>query len=165
MGLLKTSFSKIIYHALRLVIVAVFFWSGITKAQHPIQFSEVVDAYGLLPEQLVLITAIALICLEIIAAVGLFFEKRGALTSISVMMILFLMILGYGIYLGLDVDCGCFGPNDPEAVAFHDLRGAFQRDLLLILAIGYLYLWRFVNCLRPYHWLNFDQHRVIHKEI
>ena len=45
----------------------------------------------------------------------------------------------------LDIDCGCFGPNDPEAVAFHDLRGAFYRDLLLMLLIAYLYLWRFAN--------------------
>ncbi len=163
--MLNTSLTKYLYHILRMILVGVFLWSGITKALHPLQFSEIVAAYGLLPDALALPAAICLIVLEIIAAIGLLFEKRGALAWISLMMILFLAVLSYGIYLGLDIDCGCFGPNDPEAVAFHDLRGAFQRDLLLILAIGYLYLWRFINHLTPYSWLKFNQRQAISKEI
>ena len=164
-NMLKTFFAKGLYHVLRIILIGVFLWSGITKALHPLQFAEIVAAYGLLPEALALLAAISLIALEIIAAIGLLFEKRGALAWISLMMILFLAVLSYGIYLGLDIDCGCFGPNDPEAVAFHDLRGAFQRDLLLILAIGYLYLWRFINHLTPYPWLNSNQSQAIPKEI
>ena len=41
---------------------------------------------------------------------------------------LFMAILGYGISMGLDVDCGCFGPEDPESKAFHGLRAALYRD-------------------------------------
>lgn len=160
----KINFAKRLYHALRLILVGVFLWSGVTKALHPIQFSEIVAAYGLLPEPIIPPIAIGLIGLEIIAAIGLLFEKRGALAWISLMMILFLAVLSYGIYLGLDIDCGCFGPNDPEAEAFHDLRGAILRDLLLIFAIVYLYLWRFINGLIPHPWLRFNQHQTIPKE-
>jgi len=153
------------YHFLRLLLVVIFFWSGISKGLHPNDFSAIVGAYGLLPDILVFPAAISLIGIEIIAAVGLLFEKRGALFLITLMMILFLTILAYGIHLGLDIDCGCFGPNDPEAEAFHDLRGALRRDLLLMLAIGYLYLWRLINrpALNP--WLRFSRGRALSKEV
>ncbi|MBN2791330.1 MAG: hypothetical protein JXQ81_02365 [Desulfuromonadales bacterium] len=153
------------YHFLRLLLVAVFLWSGISKGFHPNDFSAIVGAYGLLPDILVFPVAISLIVSEIIAAVGLLLEKRGALSLITLMMLLFLAVLAYGIHLGLDIDCGCFGPNDPEAEAFHDLRGALHRDLLLMLAIGYLYLWRFINrpILNP--WVQFHRRRALPKEV
>ena len=137
--------ARLLYHVLRLLLVSVFFWSGLTKALHPQLFAETVGAYGLLPDAFVFPAALLLIVLELLAATGLLFEKRGSLTLITLMMLLFLTVLGYGIHLGLDVDCGCFGPDDPEAEAFHDLRGALIRDLWLMLAIGYLYLWRFIS--------------------
>ena len=156
--------AQILYHGLRLMLVTIFLWSGIAKFLHPNQFAATVEAYGLLPDVLIVPIAVSLIFAEIIAAVGLLFEKRGALTLITLMMILFLAVLSYGIYLGLDVDCGCFGPDDPEAEAFHDLRGALLRDLLLMLAIGYLYLWRINNRLTTHLWLKFDQRQTLSKE-
>jgi uncharacterized membrane protein YphA (DoxX/SURF4 family) len=153
------------YHLLRLLLVVVFLWSGISKGLHPNDFASIVGAYGLLPDMLVFPAAIGLIGIEVVAAVGLFREKRGALSLITLMMVLFLAVLGYGIHLGLDIDCGCFGSNDPEAEAFHDLRGALRRDLLLMLAIGYLYLWRFINrpALNP--WLRASRGRAFPKEV
>ena len=141
------------YHVLRIFIVMVFLWSGVSKAFHPVQFAETIQAYGLLPDILPLPIALILILAEIIAAVGLLFEKWGSLTAITVMLLLFLAVLSYGIYLGLDIDCGCFGPNDPESKAFHDLRGTLFRDLWLMLAISYLYLCRFINGLTPRPWI------------
>ncbi len=142
-----------LYHALRLLMVIVFLWSGISKGLAPQQFAEVVAAYGLLPATMIVPVAISLIILEIAAAIGLLLEIRGSLTATTIMMVLFLAVLGYGIYLGLDIDCGCFGPNDPEHIAFHDLRGAFIRDIFLLLACGYLYCWRYFNRLAPHSWL------------
>ena len=134
-----------LYHGLRLLVAGIFLWSGISKALAPGEFAAMIDAYGLLPEVLVTPCAFVLILLELAAGSGLLMEKRGALALISLMMVLFLLVLAYGIALGLDIDCGCFGPGDPEAEAFHDLRGAFLRDLWLLLGIGYLYIWRFIN--------------------
>ena len=142
---LRRPLFRTIYHSLRLLLVGVFLWSGISKALAPGQFADVVGAYGLLPGALVTPAALLLILLELVAAGGLLLEKRGALTLISLMMVLFVLVLGYGIALGLDIDCGCFGPGDPEAEAFHDLPGALQRDLWLMLACSYLYCWRFFN--------------------
>jgi hypothetical protein len=137
--------ARALYHGLRLLLAGVFLWSGISKALAPGEFAAIIEAYGLLPEALATPTALLLILLELVAAGGLLFEKRGALALISLLMLLFLLVLGYAIALGLDIDCGCFGPGDPEAAAFHGLREAFQRDLWLLLVIGYLYCWRFIN--------------------
>jgi len=144
--------SRLLYLVLRFLVAGVFLWSGASKALHPELFEETVGAYGLLPPVLVFPFALAFICAEIVAGIGLFLDKRGALALIALMMVVFLAVLGYGISLGLDVDCGCFGPNDPEAQVFHDLRGAFIRDLFILLAIVYLYIWRLSNGLSPRPW-------------
>lgn len=146
---LETKSAEIFYLFGRLTIAAVFLWSGLSKAYKPDFFAETIAAYGLLPDSLIYPAAIFLIVAELAVGIGLLIEQKGALTGVTLLMMLFMAVLGYGIYLGLDVDCGCFGPNDPEARAFHDLRGAFFRDLLLMLVISYLYLWRFINRPKP----------------
>jgi hypothetical protein len=44
--------------------------------------------------------------------------------------------------LGLDIDCGCFGPEDPESRAYGGLRTALYRDLAMAAGVAYLYWWR-----------------------
>jgi hypothetical protein len=51
-------------------------------------------------------------------------------------------VLSYGIWMGLDVDCGCFGPEDLEAKAFHGLKGSLLRDLVMLAGIAFIYGWR-----------------------
>lgn len=142
---LQSRSAAVLYFLGRLLLAAIFIWSGLSKLTSPVLFADTIGAYGLIPEFLNFPAAVFLIVAELVIGVGLFFEKRGALTATSLLMLLFIAVLGYGIALGLDVDCGCFGPDDPEAAAFHGLRSALGRDLLLMLVIAYLYLWRFGN--------------------
>jgi len=65
------------------------------------------------------------------------------------LLVLFIAILGYGIWMGLDVDCGCFGPDDPEAEAFHGLRLPLYRDMLMLAGIAYIYGWRRYRAIKP----------------
>lgn len=122
----------------RLIIALPFFYAGITKIFDPKSFAVVIGGYGLLPEFLVLPAAIALPALEIIAAAGLLLNIRICLYAVAVLLLFFIGVLGYGIQLGLDVDCGCFGPDDPEQ-AYHGLRGALFRDIGLLVPILYLF--------------------------
>ncbi len=141
----KSRPARLFYVCGSLLLVVVFLWSGVSKAFSPVLFSETIGAYGLIPESLNLAAAIFLIIAEIVVAVGLLFGRLWALNGTTVLMLLFIGVLGYGIYLGLDIDCGCFGPEDPEAAAFHNLRSAFYRDLLLMVIVAYQYFWRFIN--------------------
>jgi len=60
----------------------------------------------------------------------------------------FIGVLSYGIAIGLDIDCGCFGPGDPEGEAFHSLRSALMRDCFMLAGAAFLYGWRFLHPVR-----------------
>jgi hypothetical protein len=58
-------------------------------------------------------------------------------------------VVSYGIWMGLDIDCGCFGPGDLEGEAYKGLRPALYRNLILSVGIFYLYGWRFIRAVKP----------------
>jgi hypothetical protein len=86
---------------------------------------------------------------EVLAALGLLADIRGSLAVISGLTAVFVAILAYGIRMGLDVDCGCFGPGDIESRAYHGLQAALYRDLVMATGIAFLYGWRRVRSVRP----------------
>jgi hypothetical protein len=103
---------------------------------------------------LVLPVALLLPVVEVGAGSCLIFNVRGSLATITLLMTLFMAVLGYGIWLGLDVDCGCFGPEDPESKAFHGLRTALYRDIGILAVVACLYFWRYRRTERPVQLLN-----------
>ena len=138
-----------LYTLLKLTIGIVFLYSGITKIAAPLAFSTIIDAYGIIPEATTLPAAMVLASLEIMAGSGLLMEIRGSLTLVSCLLALFMIILYYGIYMGLDIDCGCFGPNDPGSKAFHGLRPALNRDIMMAMGIVYMYIYRNIRGPQP----------------
>jgi len=118
-----------VYALLRWVLGVVFIYSGATKLASPQTFAVLIEAYGLVPEGLLMPMAVMLPAMELIAGVGLLADIRGSLAVITALLVIFIGILGYGIRMGLYVVCGCFGPEDPEAEAFHGLRTALYRDV------------------------------------
>lgn len=131
-----------LYRLLRWFLGCIFVYSGITKLFAPITFAVLIDAYGLVPEPLLMPVALIIPLLEVLAGVGLIIDLRGSLAVITGLLLLFVAILGFGIRMGLDVDCGCFGPEDPEAKAFHGLRTALYRDIAMLVMVAFLYWWR-----------------------
>ena len=134
--------SKWTYKTVRWAYAAFFLYAGVNKLIDPQSFAVVIEAFGLVPETWIIPMAIGLPIVEIIAALGLLFDLRGSLSSITGLLVLFLAIVGYGVWMGLDIDCGCFGPEDPEGEAYAGLRPTLYRNILLILGISYLYWWR-----------------------
>ena len=137
------------YRGVRYCLAAVFLWSGFSKLLDPVSFGVLIDAYGLIPKTWVMPVAILLSSLEVIAGAALVLDIHGSLAIIAGMVILFIAILSYGIHMGLDIDCGCFGPQDPEAKAFHGLRTALYRDFVMMAGVLYLYFWRYYRSIRP----------------
>ncbi|MEW6220701.1 MAG: MauE/DoxX family redox-associated membrane protein [Thermodesulfobacteriota bacterium] len=120
---------------LRWGLAAVFGYAGVRKLMDPEAFAAVIDAFGLVPGGFVKPLAVGLPFGEVAAAAGLVFERRGALAATAGLLVLFIAILVYALWLGLDVDCGCFGPSDPEYRAFHSLWPALYRDLVMLAAV------------------------------
>jgi rhodanese-related sulfurtransferase/uncharacterized membrane protein YphA (DoxX/SURF4 family) len=127
---------------MRSLLSLVFLYAGATKLADPKAFAALIDAYGIVPAPLLMPAAVGLPLLEMAAGIGLMVDVRGALAVISGLVVVFIAILVYGIRMGLDVDCGCFSPEDIEFRAYHGLREALYRDLVMVLGIAYLYGWR-----------------------
>jgi len=144
-----------LYRLIRMAIAAIFLWSGLTKIVDTGGFAVIIGAYGLIPETWVMPVAVVLPVLELLAGIGLLLDVAGSLALVTGLLVWFMAILGYGIILGLDVDCGCFGPEEPEAKVFHGLRSAFYRDFLILAGIVYLYVWRYVRTVKPVRWTIF----------
>lgn len=131
-----------IYRGLRWGLALVFLYAGAIKLADPYSFAILIEAYGLIPDALLMPTAIVLPALEVVAAIGLLFDLRGSLMVIAVLLAIFILVLGYGLWMGLDVDCGCFGPEDPEGKAYASIRPALYRDFVLVGGVLLLYGWR-----------------------
>ena len=108
-------------------------------------FAQVIGAYGLLPDFLVLPTAIVLPVVELVTAYLLLMDKPSGLWMTTALMVLFIAVLTYGIWLGLDIDCGCFGPEDIEGRAFSNLRTALVRDLLFCIPLIYCLAQKYIQ--------------------
>ena len=141
-----------LYRLIRIVIAILFYWSGVAKLFDPRSFALVIEAYGFIPESMIMPMAICLPVLELITAIGLLADIKGSLTIITGLLGLFMVILAYGIWLGLDIDCGCFGLEDPEGEAYHGLRPAMYRNFIILGGIIYLYIWRFTRSKKPVRW-------------
>jgi len=140
-GPARVLFSPWIYRILRWVLAAVFIYAGVVKLMDPSGFAGIIARYGLLPEALVPWAALGLPALEVLAGVGLALEVKGSLSLLTVLLLLFAGVLWWGVLAGLDIDCGCFSTSE---LAEHDaLRGSLYRDLIMLAATAYLYLWRF----------------------
>lgn len=112
-------------------------------------FALTISEYGLIPEGLVLPAALFLVIAELTAALALLPDLRGGLTGISLLLLLFIAVLLYGIHLGLDVDCGCFGSEELGNGGTQGLYQAVYRDLLMLGGCVFLYWYRFFIAMRP----------------
>jgi len=124
--------------AARFVLVVIFLLAAVPKLFAPADFAQVISMYGIVPTALTQEAALILIVAELAIAFGLLLDRFWAVVAASAMLLLFIAVLGYGIHLGLDIDCGCFGPEDPEHDAVNGLRSAIIRDVLLLIPAAYL---------------------------
>ena len=145
----KLIFSDWVYRIVRVLYVALFLYAGINKLMNPRAFATVIDAFGLVPDPIIMPIALALPILEIVAAVGLLFDLRGILGLVTGLLVFFMAVVSYGIWMGLDIDCGCFGPGDLEGDAYRGLRQALYRNFILAAGLAYLYAWRFSRAVKP----------------
>lgn len=123
-----------LHHTLRLLLALVFLVSGCVKLVDMTKFSESVGDFGLVPDWFVLTTAWLVVLSELAIGASLAFNLRGSLLGVLILLVIFLSVLSYGIVLGLDIQCGCFGPG------FHvNLQTQLFIDLGLVILVGAVY--------------------------
>lgn len=132
----------------RFLIGGLFFYAGILKLLDVKTFAKTISLYNLVPEQFLPIVAISLPIIEIVAGMGLIFNLKFCLSLITGLLIMFIVVLWYGILNNLEIDCGCFSQNE---LASHDsLRQALYRDLVMLAGCTYIYIHRIIkHGLRP----------------
>jgi uncharacterized membrane protein YphA (DoxX/SURF4 family) len=112
--------------AVRIALGAVFIFSSVGKIAQPSAFAEIVTNYRLLPPSLVWATAVFFPWIEAVCATALIFGRleKGAALMISIMMVVFIAILVYNGYRGLDIACGCFSlsAQAPSNIILNSLR-------------------------------------------
>lgn len=135
--------SPLLYRLLRLALGGVFLFSGLSKLADLAYFAGVINAFGILPGPLTYPAGVAIVSAEIILGSGLVLDQRGSLGGILILLLGFMAVAGYALYMGYDIDCGCFGASDPEATAFSGLRTVLVRDAVMVGVIAFLYVWRY----------------------
>jgi uncharacterized membrane protein YphA (DoxX/SURF4 family) len=105
--------TTVIYHLSRLVLALVFIYAGFIKADDPVAFAGQVANYQILPYAWNYLVAATLPYLELLCGLLLLLNQRvrPAVLVLFVLNIIFMLLLGYTIARGLDIDCGCFNPN------------------------------------------------------
>lgn len=136
----KMFFSPSIHRAVRIALGLVFVWAGAVKLVDPRAFARVLSGYQMIPESLLAPIAIGLPLVEFLVGTGLVFNVRGSLSVVFGLLLMFLVVLGFAMYNNLDVDCGCFSPE--EIHVRNSLRTAFFRDVGLMGGAVYLFFWR-----------------------
>ena len=121
----------------RYLFGVIFIAAAVPKLLDVDEFRGIIGAYGLLPDILLLPSAILIPILEILLGFGVIVNRPREKIGSLLLLLLFISVLSYALYMGLDIDCGCFGPEDPEHFAFQGLRVALGRDLIMCFILLY----------------------------
>jgi putative oxidoreductase len=122
--------------AVRIMLGAVFAYSGILKIADPVAFAGSVAAYQILPYFGSYLTAAVLPFLELTCGLMLVlgYRVRASALIITVLNLVFMVALCSAIARGLDIDCGCFKQGGEKTTPWT----ALGRDVVLLAMTVYV---------------------------
>lgn len=124
---------------LRVALGVVFLYSGVEKLLHPQDFLATIYDFKLTGPGVGVVTAMIMPWLELLLSfallTGLF--TGGALLATSGLCLLFLGIQASAIVRGLNINCGCFGPDEHHLVG----KLTLLRTFTIFLAAAGCWLW------------------------
>jgi uncharacterized membrane protein YphA (DoxX/SURF4 family) len=96
---------------LALVVAALFVYAGAAKIADPAKFAQDIQNFKIVPWSIAIRAAFYLPWLEILCGVALLFPplRRGALTILTGLMVVFILATISAQARGINLDCGCFG--------------------------------------------------------
>ncbi len=98
------------HHVVRSLLGLVFLVAGTFKLMDLAAFASNLGDFGIVLDSLVPVAAWFICLAEILIGIGLLASVRWSLFAAVTLLILFVVVLSYGVALGLDIDCGCLGP-------------------------------------------------------
>ncbi len=103
-------FLRIVNTVCRIFLGAVFVYASWGKILDPAAFADIIANYQIVSSSVGHFTALFLPYLELVTGVCLIINRwpRGSALLVACMMVVFMAALGYNIYRGIDVNCGCF---------------------------------------------------------
>lgn len=110
--------NKYFLFIVRFFIGFIFIFAGTEKIADPASFAEAIANYKIAPTFLINIFAISIPWIEVVTGILFIFGKfvkENAVIYIFLMTIFTLMVFA-AVMRGLDINCGCFGTADAQAV-------------------------------------------------
>lgn len=125
---------NILQALLRLAVGGLFIYAGALKATDPARFADDVEAYRIVSYRASAALAIYLPWLEMICGAGLIVDplRRGATIILMSLTAIFILAAGSAWMRGLDISCGCFGPQSPHMHA----AVLIARNVLILAALA-----------------------------
>jgi uncharacterized membrane protein YphA (DoxX/SURF4 family) len=132
----KTRIVALLYTISRLLLGVVFLYACWDKILNPAGFAEIIRNYQILPSPLVVPSALLLPWVELVCGISLIVHRwtQGAALVVTLLMLIFMAALGYNMYRGVDVSCGCFTLDGKGTASMWSYM--IRDTLLLVLAIG-----------------------------
>lgn len=124
------------YTVCRILLGAVFVYASWGKILDPAAFAGIIANYQIVSPGTGHLTALFLPYLEMVCGICLIANRwtHGSALLVAGMMVVFMSALGYNIYRGIDVNCGCFTLDEG---ATGSMWFYLVRDILLLaMAIG-----------------------------
>ncbi|HEX3549465.1 MAG TPA: MauE/DoxX family redox-associated membrane protein, partial [Candidatus Elarobacter sp.] len=116
---------------IRVVLGAIFLVAGLAKMGHFAEFAQQIAAFRLLPREVIAPAALLMPFVEVaigaLLIAGLF--TRTVACIAAVLLLAFDLAIASAVMRGLQLSCGCFGPNDTTVTTW----GEVARDGVFVL--------------------------------
>ena len=126
----------LLFTAGRILLGGVFIWASWDKIIDPAAFAQAIANYQIVPATIGNPVALILPWVELACGTCLILNRwtRGSALVTAALMVVFMSALGYNIYRGIDVNCGCFTLDEtaPGSMWLYLVRDA----VFLAMAIG-----------------------------
>lgn len=95
----------------RVLVGLVFLVAALGKIADPLKFAEEIQGFQMVPDGITHVMAFLLPWLEAVCALLLItgFWRREARVVVLALLAIFVAAKGWALYLGLHINCGCFG--------------------------------------------------------
>jgi uncharacterized membrane protein YphA (DoxX/SURF4 family) len=127
------------YLVARISIGLIFISTGLIKLSGMTTFMYNLSGCGLVPDKFLVPVAIIVPVAELVAGVGLVLDLRGGLELTSWLLLMFLLVFGYGYFTSSPSPCG--GLFNDLIAPHGSFQSALLRDLGLFVVMLYLFQW------------------------